>query len=421
MRTALALRKLGKSLPKDLAPKPCQPQAPAASEAKISAGKSWGKSAKNSSSNPSALDNQTFGSWLRQRGESDQAIQKLWNMIILPTANLPADEVSLLLAARIFVTGLLTSAAAADIGWSKVPLSELHADAAAQALRQAGAQVITQAGATKITADPLGIELQDQFWPADAVIAAVPHTAVDSLLPAGAVARQAELAQLGESPIINVHLVYDQPVCEFDFLGGVDSDTQFVFDRTDSAGLTDGRQCLAVSLSAADAYLALKPQELIDQMAVELERLLPGARGVRRSQEMVTKEVSATFRGSPGANLLRPSQVTQIPGVFLAGAWTDTGWPATMEGAVRSGIVASNYALGYLQNLAEATANHTGQADVSANNLGQSEAAAGDRGQAQVAASHTGQADVAANNLGQADVAAGDRGQAAKTLSGMAS
>lgn len=202
------------------------------------------------------------------------------------------------------------------------------------------------------------------------MIVAVPHTAAGSLLPAGAVERQDELADLGESPIINVHIVYDQPVCEFAFLGGVDSETQFVFDRTGSAGLTDGRQCLGVSLSAADEHLPKKPQELIDEMAAELERLLPGASGVRRSQEMVTKEVSATFRGTPGTDFLRASQETKIPGVFLAGAWTDTGWPATMEGAVRSGIVAANYALGYLQSLTETEAKVQSKSKTKANDKG---------------------------------------------------
>jgi len=360
MRTALALRKLGKLLPPDIAPKPCEPifrPTPRATDSDFDS-KHHVKA-----DQLSDLDSQTFGSWLREKGESSNAIQKLWNLIVLPTANLPADQVSLLLATRVFGAGLLTSAPASDIGWSEVPLSELHAEAAAKALLKTGAQVRTQAAAQKITADPLGVELSDGFLAADAVIAAVPHTAADSLLPAEAVAQQAQLRDLGESPIINVHIVYDEPVCEFSFLGTVDSEAQFVFDRTSSAGLTDGRQCLGVSLSAADEYLPLKPQELIDHMAAELEALLPGARGVKRSQEMVTKEVAATFRGTPGSNSLRPSQPTSIPGVFLAGAWTDTGWPATMEGAVRSGILAANYALGFLRNGAGSSQNGSSQGE----------------------------------------------------------
>ena len=352
VRTAMALRRLGRSLPPDVAPQPSQSSKPSqpSQPSRATAGAAPTRQL-------NELDSQTFGSWLQARGESRNAIEKLWNLIILPTANLPADEVSLLLAARIFVTGLLTAADAADIGWSKVPLGELHADAAVAALRQAGAQVLTQAEVVRITAEPVGVTLTEapselpveaDFLPADAVVLAVPHQAAAALLPPESVPRQAELASLGESPIINVHLVYDQPVCEFDMLGVIDNQAQFVFDRTGSAQLADGRQCLGVSLSAADGYLAHKPQELIELVAGELERLFPKAREVARSQEMVTKEVAATFRGAPGSHALRPGAVTAAPGVFLAGAWTDTGWPATMEGAVRSGIVASNCVLEFL-------------------------------------------------------------------------
>ena len=359
IRTAMALRRLGRSLPPDVVPQPGQLGRPGqSSRPSQPSGTAVGTA---QARQLRELDSQTFGSWLQARGESRNVIDKLWNLIVLPTANLPADEVSLLLAARIFVTGLLTSADAADIGWSKVPLSELHADAAQVALSQAGALVLTQAEVAEVTAEPLGVTLANApaelpaelpaeagFLPADAVVLAVPHPAAAALLPPESVPRQSELANLGESPIINVHLVYDQPVCEFDMLGVVDNQAQFVFDRTSSAQLADGRQCLGVSLSAADGYLAQKPQDLIELVAGELERLFPKAREVTRSQEMVTKEVAATFRGAPGSNDLRPGALTAAPGVFLAGAWTDTGWPATMEGAVRSGIVASNCVLEFL-------------------------------------------------------------------------
>ena len=112
VRTAMALRRLGRSLPPDMMPQPGQPGQSSGAAAGIAQTKQLRE-----------LDSQTFGNWLQARGESRNAIDKLWNLIVLPTANLPADEVSLLLAARIFVTGLLTAADAADIGWSKVPLS----------------------------------------------------------------------------------------------------------------------------------------------------------------------------------------------------------------------------------------------------------------------------------------------------------
>ena len=306
------------------------------------------------------LDDKTFGQWLRSRGESDNAIRSLWNLITLPTANLPADQVSLQLAAKIFVTGLLTDNSAADIGWSAVPLSELHADAAAATLRNLGAEVRTKAAVEKITADPLGVRCDGEHLLADAVVAAVPHTAAD-ILPEGAVKHQDRLSELGESPIINVHLVYDQPVTDLPLAAALGSEAQFVFDRTAAAKLNGGSgessnagkvsdsatdpQCLGISLSAADEYLSWSPAELIAHMTAEVEKLFPKARGQQPRDAMVTREVSATFRGVPGTASLRPPAETNHAGLFIAGAWTDTGWPATMEGAVRSGITAADLAL----------------------------------------------------------------------------
>ena len=303
------------------------------------------------------IDDVTFGQWLRMRGESENAIRSLWNLITLPTANLPADQVSLQLAAKIFVTGLLTDNSAADIGWSAVPLSELHADAAATTLRNLGAEVRTKAAVEKITADPLGVRCEGEHLPADAVVAAVPHTAAD-ILPEGSVKHQDRLSELGESPIINVHLVYDQPVTDLPLAAALGSEAQFVFDRTAAAKLASnseqvsqgstGPQCLGISLSAADEYLSWSPAELIEHMTAEVAKLFPKARGQQPRDAMVTREVSATFRGVPGTASLRPPAETNHAGLFIAGAWTDTGWPATMEGAVRSGIAAADLALQYL-------------------------------------------------------------------------
>ena len=302
------------------------------------------------------LDDATFGQWLRSRGESENSIRSLWNLITLPTANLPADQVSLRLAAKIFVTGLLTDNSAADIGWSAVPLSELHADAASAALRNLGAEIRTKAAVEKITADPLGVRCDGEHLPADAVVAAVPHTAAD-ILPAGSVKHQDRLSELGESPIINVHLVYDQPVTDLPLAAALGSEAQFVFDRTAAAKLGGnseeglqggtGPQCLGISLSAADEYLSWSPADLIERMTAEVAKLFPKARGRQPRDAMVTREVSATFRGVPGTASLRPPAETNHPGLFVAGAWTDTGWPATMEGAVRSGIAAADLALRY--------------------------------------------------------------------------
>src|SRR6202167_4272345 len=127
---------------------------------------------------------------------------------------------------------------------------------------------------------------------------------------------------------------------ELPFAAGIDSPVQWVFDRTAGSGLTDG-QYLVVTLSAADAELGVPGEQLRERYLSALAELLPAAAGATVRNCFVTRDHAATFRAAPGQRGLRPGPPTALPGLVLAGAWTDTGWPATMEGAVRSGHAAS--------------------------------------------------------------------------------
>ena len=293
-----------------------------------------------------ALDDVTFGDWLAARCQDTTAIETFWDLIVLPTVNAGAADASLKLAAKVFVTGLLTEAGAADIGWARAPLSALHGDAARRALEAAGGEVRARVPVKSVRTGPAGLEVQtdEQVVEADSVVVAVPHDAVAELLPSGTVAAQDRLVELGASPIVNVHLVYDRPVTDLDFFATVGSDAQYVFDRTAGAGLDDGRQCLAVSLSAAESYIGMASADLVSHFTAEIARLLPAASEATVTESIVTRENTATFLGAPGTDSLRAGAESGLPGVYLAGAWTDTGWPATMEGAVRSGIGAGRLA-----------------------------------------------------------------------------
>ena len=293
------------------------------------------------------LDRTTFGSWLARHGQDAATIEAFWDLIVLPTVNVPAAEASLKLAAMVFSTGLLRRAGAADLGWATVPLSELHGEAARRALTAAGGDVRTGAAVRGVRGGPGGrpvVDLGGERLEADAVVVAVPHDAAGALLPAGTVQNQDRLGELGTSPIVNVHLVYDRPVTELPVAAGVGCDVEFVFDRTDAAQLDDGRQCLTISLSAAQRHIGRRSGDLVDHFSAEVARLLPAAAGARLTESMVTRERAATFFGAPGSHSLRAGNRTGLAGVFLAGAWCDTGWPATMEGAVRSGLQAAQLA-----------------------------------------------------------------------------
>ncbi len=294
-----------------------------------------------------ALDRLTFGEWLAARGQDAATIEGFWDLIVLPTVNVPAAEASLKLAAMVFRTGLLSRADAADIGWATVPLSALHGEAARRTLEAAGAEVRTGAAVRGVRIGSVGrpaVELDGERIDADAVVVAVPHDAAGGLLPPGTVAAQERLGELGTSPIVNVHLVYDRGVTELPMAAAIGSDVEYVFDHTAAAGLDDGRQCLTISLSAARRHIGRRAADLVEHFGAEMARLLPAAASARITESMVTREQAATFVGAPGSHALRAGGRTALDGVFLAGAWCDTGWPATMEGAVRSGLQAGRLA-----------------------------------------------------------------------------
>ena len=292
-------------------------------------------------------DGRSFGDWLAAHGQSPQAVEAMWDLIGRPTLNLVAADASLAQAAYVFQEGLLRDRAAGDVGYAQVPLGEIHDVAARRALERAGVEVRLRLGATAIVPENGGFRIEAGGvapLSADAVILAVPHMRAAKLLPPGSGVDVARLAGLGTSPIVNLHVVYDRPVFDLPFAAGVRTPVQWIFDRTNGSGLEHG-QYLAISLSAADAELDMTVDELQRRFLTALAELLPPTRGAQVKEFFVTREHAATFRAAPGARALRPGPRTAIAGLVLAGAWTNTGWPATMEGAVRSGQAAAREAL----------------------------------------------------------------------------
>ncbi|MEU4209570.1 hydroxysqualene dehydroxylase HpnE [Streptomyces sp. NPDC026206] len=306
-----------------------------------------------------ALDGVDFATWLRRRGQSARTVEALWDLVGVATLNATADRSSLGLAAMVFKTGLLSEPGAADIGWAHVPLGELHDTRARAALDAAGVRIALRTRASRISrgagggwhvdteAGPSAAERLD----AGIVVLAVPQRETHALLPEGALEDPDRLLGIGTAPILNLHVVYDRKVMRQPFLTALGSPVQWVFDRTDSSGLAalDGAgQYLAVSQSAAQDDIDRPVAELRERYLPELERLLPAARGAVVRDFFVTRERTATFAPTPGVGRLRPHAPTNAPGLYLAGAWTATGWPATMESAVRSGLNAAGAALSEL-------------------------------------------------------------------------
>ena len=335
-----------------------------------------------------ALDAQRFGDWLAAHGQGERARRALWDLFTVSALNIAGDDASLALAATVVKTGLLGTNNAADIGVPARPLGELHGDAGAARLAALGAHVHLNAKVTAI--EPMSPEVGNGDAPhaafavrtaaaespadgmvppaafrvrlarpadaagaanateltADAVVLAVPHEVAARLVPRDALppATVEGWAGLGASPIVNVHVIYDRPVTDLPFAAAVDSPVQWVFDRTHISGLArtgSAQQYLAISLSAADEYVDVPAAQLREQFVPALADLFPAALEAKVTKFFVTRERRATFRQAPGTAALRPKTATSLPGLVLAGAWTDTGWPDTMEGAVRSGLAAA--------------------------------------------------------------------------------
>ena len=175
---------------------------------------------------------------------------------------------------------------------------------------------------------------------ADAVVCALPHERASALLEPLLGEEASRWSGLGASPIVNVHIVYDRRVCDLRFAAGVGTPVQYVFDRSEAAGLGDG-QYLAISLSGAAEEMELSSEQLRERYVEAMGELFPRARGAVVRSVHVSREHAATFAARPGTESLRPGPRTSVAGLVMAGAWTDTGWPATLEGAVLSGHAAA--------------------------------------------------------------------------------
>ncbi|MFU8852856.1 hydroxysqualene dehydroxylase HpnE [Micromonospora sp. SL1-18] len=287
-----------------------------------------------------ATDTRGFGDWLAEHGQSDRAVRRLWDLVTVAALNLPSAHASLALAARVFRTGLLDAADAGDIGRPTVPLTDLHAVPARRLLQQFGARVQTRSRVRWIHPESHGfrVGLNDGEIAADAVVLAVPHQVAAALVPPVAAPGASDWHRLGAAPIVNVHLRYARRITELTMAAAVESPAQWIFTRP---GPDDAQQ-VVVSLSAADTEIDRPAADLVAAQRAALAALFPAARHTPVRDAFVTREPRATFRQAPGTRAYRPATTTCLPGLVLAGAWIDTGWPDTMEGAVLSGQEAAD-------------------------------------------------------------------------------
>ena len=264
-----------------------------------------------------ARPGETFGALLRRYGASDSAVELFWDVFIRPALNLPTDEADAAVGLFTVRAALLGPRADSDVILPSRPLGAMHGEAAARALTEAGASV--RPGERVEDLDDLD---------ADAIVVAVPAPESARLLGE-------EAPALEDSPIVSVHLLFDRPLLRAPLAALLGTDAHWVFDRGALTRQPPARgQYLTVVSSGVPELMELRGRDLVEHVSSAVTERLGAAEVV---WSRVSREPYATIALRPGTAALRPGARTVRPNVVRAGAWTDTGWPATMESAVRSG------------------------------------------------------------------------------------
>ncbi|MBI5756537.1 MAG: FAD-dependent oxidoreductase [Nitrospirae bacterium] len=304
-----------------------------------------GGSLTNSSGNCSVAE------WLAGLGQSEQSRDALWDIITLATMNEDPDRASAAIFKTVLRKAFFTGRKGSRIVLPAVPLSRLYVDAAETYLKQYGGDIQKGCLASEIlikNCKVSGIRLRDgRIVRGDYYMSAVPYHSLQRLLdavipaPASAWVNSAGihgLDSLKSSPIISIHLLFDKPITRYPFVAAINSPIQWVFNKEMIYSDNAYKGLVSLVISGAHHYVDWTSDKLIAMSLSELRRMLPLADSAKLLYSKVIKERAATFSPLPGVEKYRPDQKTPIKNLFLAGDWTDTGLPATIEGAVISGL-----------------------------------------------------------------------------------
>lgn len=305
---------------------------------------------------PLPSDNpKSFFDWLREHNQTQRAIDRFWKVVLVSAINEDLDRISVRYGAQVFRESFLKSAEAGKMGVPTVPLSDLYASAIGY-IEQRGGRVLLRNSIEAVVPSSEQVVLQgaglsESF---DYAILAVPYYALGKLLPAqngtgvlSATLRQ-QLEQFESSPITGIHLWFDREITDLPHAVLLDRTIQWMFQKSK---LQPQRQqensqgsYIELVVSSSKSLVEMGRQEIIDLALRELDEFFPAAKTATLLKATVVKEVHATYSALPGSDSYRPNSRSPWPRIFLAGDWTATGWPATMEGAVRSGYRAAEAA-----------------------------------------------------------------------------
>jgi zeta-carotene desaturase len=296
--------------------------------------------------------------WLRRHKQSPAAISRFWRVVLVSALSEELDRIDARYGIDVFWKAVLSNRTGYRMGVPAVALGELY-DGCRAAIEKKGGEVVFRS--------PLrGLQIENgkmiavlfdegREESADAYVIALPHLALSELLPESLKQTDTALGNLDkiiDAPITGVHLWFDRQVMTEPFISLLDTTTQWIFNKSALYAGANGAspsssngQYLQLVISASYDLLQKPRQEIIDLCLKEVRHAFPAAREAILLKATVIKEAAATFSPRPGVDRWRPTQQTNIGGLFLAGDWTATGWPATMEGAVRSGYLAAEAVL----------------------------------------------------------------------------
>ena len=316
------------------------------------------------------LRGRVFLDWLQENGQGERVRELFWHVVLVSAISETLDRIDAAHARKVFVDGFLSNREGWEVHIPRVPLGRLYGDRVRRWLEERGVQLRMLTGAARIEFDPAGTAASvacrnGESLIAEDVILAVPQYRVADLLPERIMADPffARVAQIESAPIASVHLWFDTPIMDLPHAVLVGRLSQWVFRRSEN--ITSDSSVVLRNLALAAGDGPVPPEVLkrsnyyqvvisasrgvreqgqaatVEAVVAELRDIWPRVRQARLLHSRVVIEQRAVFAATPGVDALRPSQTTPVPRLHLAGDWTDTGWPATMEGAVRSGYLAA--------------------------------------------------------------------------------
>ncbi len=286
------------------------------------------------------LDRISMLDWLREKKQTPRAIDRFWRQVLVSAINEDLDQMAAAHGLQVFYLGFLSKADSYEMGVPAVPLAELYSEQAW--LKYPGVVIEHRAAVQQLRFEGnhvTGALLSDgTLRTADAYVLAVPFERVRTIAPKLAL----DISTFTHVPITGIHLWFDRPVTDLPHATLLDRTIQWMFNKH------EGRHIQLV-VSASRSLTEMARADVIELALRELREFFPQMGDAKLERAHVVKEVRATFSAAPGLEAHRPVSRTAIPNLFLAGDWTQSGWPATMEGAVRSGYLAAEAVLKFFE------------------------------------------------------------------------